>query len=293
MARKVDHVGQEVATLRLGNDGSPAAFARIRAALRSNEQRMVVAAAQLAGPSGESPFAPDLVETFERLVAGGQSADPLCRAKEAVLAALTELGHDNPEIYLQGLRLRQYDPAYGVPPPGEETGGGVRSISALKLPTAGLSTEDLIRTLAPMLFDSSQNVVRSLAGCQYWESILLLELKVMMGDSDAGVLGECFIGLLNADFDRHLPVVAEHLDDFNSEVRLQAICTLSECRSPRGVETLIAWFSPLTDFSDVVQGYLALGRSRHELAREFLQGQSLNGSSPEQALAIRALAQRT
>ncbi len=289
MARKVDHVGQEVAALRVGADGTPAAFARIRVALSSNEQRMVVAGAQLAGQSAESRLAQDLVETFERLVAGGQSADPNCLAKVAVLVALTELGHDDPAVYLQGLRLRQHDP-------GQETGGGVRSVSALKLPTAGLSTEDLIRTLAPMLFDSSpyvrQNVVRALAGCEYWESILLLELKVMVGDSDAGVLGECFIGLLNADFNRYLPTVAQHLDDFNSEVRLQAICTLSECRSPRGVETLIAWFNPLTDFSDVVQGYLALGRSRHELARGFLQGRSVDGSSPEQALATRALAQR-
>ena len=91
MARRVDHVSQEVAALRTRNDGSPASFARIRAALSSNEQRMVVAGAQLAGQSGKSQLAQDLVENFERLVAFGQSADPHCRAKEAVLAPASNL----------------------------------------------------------------------------------------------------------------------------------------------------------------------------------------------------------
>jgi HEAT repeat protein len=160
----------------------------------------------------------------------------------------------------------------------------------------GLSTEELIRTLAPMLFDSSphvrQNVVRALAGCGYWESTLLIELKVVGGDPDPGVLGECFIELLNADIDRYLPLVTEHLDDFNSEIRIQAICTFSECRSARGVETLIASLNPFTEFSHLEQVYLALGRSRHEIATNFLNDRLTNGSKLEQACALRSLAQR-
>jgi hypothetical protein len=296
MARKVDRINEEIIALRLGDDGSSAAVQRIRRALRAVEQRMVVAAAQLAGQSGDSQFASDLVDTFERLLAGIQGPDPLCLAKEAVLAALSELGHDDPDVYLRGLKVRQFDAAYGVPPPGEESAGAVRSISALKLPATGLNTEDLVRSLGPMLFDSSphvrQNVVRALGACGSWEAVLLIELKLTAGDGEPGVLGECFVELLNADIDRYLPLVTEYLNDSNPEVRLQAICTLTECRNPLGVEVLLAFLSPFTDSGDMEQIYLALGRCRHETATSFLNDSLGKGSKTEIDLARRALAQR-
>lgn len=291
MARKVDRIGEEIAALRLGDDGTAAAIGRIRTALRSGEQRLVVVGAQLSGRSGDVELAGDLVETFERLLAGGQSADPQCLAKEAVLAALTELGHDDPDIYMRGVGVRQFDPAFGG---AEETAGAVRSISALKLPTTGLNTEDLVRALSPMLFDSSphvrQNVVRALGACGYWEATLLIEIKLNAGDSEPGVLGECFLELLNADINRHLPTVTGYLHNFNSEIRLQAICTLTECRNALGVEALIKSFSPLTEPEDLEQAFLALGRSRHESAVNFLNDRLTNGSKIERDLAIRALA---
>jgi hypothetical protein len=120
MARKVDLIGEEIAALRLGDDGTPTAADRIRRALQSSEQRVVVAAAQLAGRSRDVDLVGDLTEGFERLLAGGQGADPVCLAKEAVLAALSELGHDDPDVYLRGITVRQLDPAFGGP---EETAG--------------------------------------------------------------------------------------------------------------------------------------------------------------------------
>jgi HEAT repeat protein len=297
MARKVDRIGEEIIALRLGDDGSSAAIERIRQALRSVDQRIVVAAAQLAGQLGDTKFASDLVDTFERVLAGEQGPDPLCLAKEAVLAALSELGHDDPDVYLCGLKVRQFDPAYGVPPPGEESAGAVRSISALKLPMTGLNTEDLVRSLGPMLFDSSphvrQNVVRALGACGSWEAFVLIEVKLTAGDDEPGVLGECFSELLNADIGRYLSFVTEYLNDFNPEIRLQAICTLSECRDPLGAEALLASLSPFTESGDLEQIYLALGRCRHETANSFLNDSLDNGSKTEIDLARRALTQRT
>jgi hypothetical protein len=294
MARKLDLIGEEIAALRLGDDGTPAAADRIRRALQSSEQRVVVAAAQLAGRSGDVDLVGDLTEGFERLLAGGQRADPVCLAKEAVLAALTELGHDNPDVYLRGITVRQFDPASGG---AEETAGAVRSISALKLPTTGLNNEDLVRALGPMMFDSSahvrQNVVRALGASGSWEAILLIEVKLAAGDTEPGVLGECFLELLNADINRHLPVVVGYLSNSDSEVRLQAICTLTECRSSLGVEALIASFTPFTSWGDSEQAYLAFGRSRHENAADFLNERLVNGAKLESDLARRSLAQRT
>jgi hypothetical protein len=296
VVRKVDRIGEEIIALRLGDDGSSAATERIRRALRSVDQRIVVAAAQLAGQTGDTKFASDLVDTFERLLAGGQGADPLCRAKEAVLATLTELGHDDFDVYLRALKVRQFDPSSGVPPPGEETAGAVRSISALKLPMTGLNTEDLVRSLGPMLFDSSphvrQNVVRALGACGSWEAFVLIEVKLTAGDDEPGVLGECFSELLNADIGRYLEVVADYLNDFNPEIRLQAICTLTECRNPMGVEALLASLTSFTDSGDLEQIYQALGRSRHDIAINFLNDRLANGSKVEIDLSRHALAQR-
>ena len=288
----MDLISEEIAALRLGDDGTPAATDRIRRALQSGEQRMIVAAAQLAGRSGDVDLVGDLTEGFERLLAGGQVADPVCLAKEAVLAALTELGHDDPDVYVRGMTVRQFDPVFGGQ---EETAGAVRSISVLKLPTTGLNNEDLVRALGLMMFDSSahvrQNVVRALGASGSWEAILLIEVKLAAGDAEPGVLGECFLELLNADISRHLPVVTGYLSHSDLEVRVQAICTLTECRSVLGVEALIASFIPSTDWGDLEQTYLAFGRSRHETAADYLKKRLADGSKLESDLAVRALAQ--
>jgi hypothetical protein len=297
MAPRVDRVGEAIAALRAANDGTADAVERIRAALTGREPRLITAAARLTGESLYESLVGDLLQTVERLATGGQPADPQCHAKEAILVALKALGHEDPEVFLRGLAIHQFDPAFGSPPPGEETAGGVRAASALALPATTLNVQALLRALGPLLFDTSpyvrQEVVRALGACSCWEAALLLEVKVKAGDAEAAVIGECFIELLNLDAERYLALVVKELDAANRTLRLQAVCALSECRNPLGMHALIASCTEFVGPDDLEMRFFALGRSRHDAAASYLEDRVGHGSVIERDLARRAIRLRS
>jgi hypothetical protein len=94
--------------------------------------------------------------------------------------------------------------------------------------------------------------------------------------------------LLNADIERYLPLVFNGLHG-GCEIRFQTLCALSECRDQLGPKALIDSCEKAIDESDLEERYLALGRSRHEVAHKFLQDRLINGTDTERALATRAL----
>ncbi len=136
-----------------------------------------------------------------------------------------------------------------------------------------------------------QDTVRAVGSCATWEAILLLETKLRGGDEEPAVLGECQLELLNADAERYLPLSLHQLNR-GREIRFQTICALSECRNPLATKALIDSCGKVVDESDLEERYLALGRSRHEVAHDFLQDRLANGTETEQALAIRAVRER-
>ena len=62
--------------------------------------------------------------------------------------------------------------------------------------------------------------------------LLLLRLKVLSGDSEVGVLAECFAGLLSAAPESSLPFVARYIDSPDEATAEAAMLALGESRSP-------------------------------------------------------------
>jgi hypothetical protein len=292
MALKPDPISNAIAKLRESDDGTPAAKERMRSAILGTHPQLIVAGARLAAQSNHVDLIDDLECAFDRLVDSGSKSDPGCRAKDAIVTALISLEHNDPDFYLRGLGIVQLEPALGGP---EETAGPIRSLCALRLPTTALGTEAVLQALTPLLFDASphvrQDTVRAIGSCSTWEATLLLETKLRGGDDvAAGVAGECMLELLHADAERYLPLIVQNLGG-GHEIRFQTICALSECRNPLATQALIDSCDTAVDGSDLEERYLALGRSRHEVAREFLQDRFANGTQTERALATRALGQ--
>jgi HEAT repeat protein len=285
MAPKSDPISNAIANLRESNDGTPAAKERVRSAILGTHPRLIVARAQLAAQSNHVDLAIDLVQAVTRLLDSGAILDPYCRAKEAILNALTLFGHSDPELFVRGLNFTQHEQ-------GEETGVPIRSLCALYIPNLALGPESLLKLLTPLLFDPSpqvrQNTIRAIGFCVTWEATLLLEMKLRGGDEEPAVGGECMLELVNADAERYLPLVVQDLRG-GYEIRFQAICALSECRNPLAAKALIDSCGNAVDGSDLEERYFALGRSRHEIAREFLQDRLTNGNETERALATRLL----
>jgi HEAT repeat protein len=68
--------------------------------------------------------------------------------------------------------------------------------------------------------------------------LLALRLKVLIGDPEPEVLGECFAALLTAEPEQSLPFVARYLDDHDPAVAEAAILALGESRQTKSFEIL-------------------------------------------------------
>jgi HEAT repeat protein len=68
--------------------------------------------------------------------------------------------------------------------------------------------------------------------------ILALRLKVLIGDSEPEVMGECFAALLTAEPEQSLQFVARYLDDRDPAVAEVAILALGESRQVKAFEIL-------------------------------------------------------
>src|SRR5690348_9655973 len=104
-----------IATLGRLKDAQPldSTLSALRKALADRVNLVVAKAAQVAADMQLKPLIPDLVSTFDRLLAKGAESDPQCWGKNAIAKALTALDHDESAPFLQGCRYVQMEPVWG------------------------------------------------------------------------------------------------------------------------------------------------------------------------------------
>ena len=123
--------------------------------------------------------------------------DRRCAAVTEIVSALYELDYTEPAPFLKGIKHVQLEASFG--PPVDEA-AKLRAVSAQGL----LRTrhQDALSEVLPLLTDcepaARAGTVRALAANGGEAGVLLLRLKVLSGDAEAAVLGECFAGLLAA-----------------------------------------------------------------------------------------------
>jgi HEAT repeat protein len=269
---------------------APAAAPALRGALADRSHRVVAKAAELCGELGKAELLPDLLKAYERMFVNPLKKDPGCLGKTAIALALTRLGCQAIELYRQGIKYRQYEPVWGGQ---EDTAGQLRAVCAIGMVGCAPCSE-AIASFADLLADPCKlariGAARAIAALGRWEGAPLLRLKLLSGDPDAEVLGECCAALLSLTPDEGVELVIPLLSSTDADVRVQAALALGQSRRGQALEPLCSCWR--TEREASVRGILltCIGLLRSAESRELLLSLIRGPDSAAAADAIRALA---
>lgn len=201
----------------------------LRRALDDRHCRVVAKAARLAEDALRYELVPQLVAAYARFLDKPLKSDPSCYAKKALARALVTLDCSDTEFFRNGLRYQQHEPVWGGT---ADTAVDVRASCAMGLVASGYSRA--LVELTTLLNDGEAGArlgaVRAVACGNPREAELLLRAKVLAGDAEPQVLGECFTGLLAVAPEESLEFVAGFLGCDDDAVRELAALALGESR---------------------------------------------------------------
>ena len=222
-----------------------AAAARLTAALADRHYSVVAKAAKLAAGGLQYDLRAAMAAAYRRLLEKPVKSDPNCIAKKALVRALVELDYADVAFYSDGLRYRQMEPVWGG---SADTAAELRCNCAMGLVAMGYSRA--LVDAAELLYDAEPEAragaVRAIACGNRREAELLLRGKVLAGDAEPAVLGECFDALLAVEPDESLAFVARYLAHADEALRELAALALGESRVDGALAVLkAAWDDPL------------------------------------------------
>jgi hypothetical protein len=237
--------------------------ATIGKALEHKSARIVAKAAVLAGERSVRDRVPDLLGAYERFLVKPVKQDPQCIAKQAIARALFDLECGNVDFFLAGVRYQQLEPVWGG---SVDTAIDVRCSCAMGLVATRYSRA--IAELTTLLHDKEWRArvgaVRAISCGHAAEAEAVLRYKVLTGDSESEVIGECFTGLLAVGPEESLPWVAGYLAAERDDIRDLAALALGDSRQPKALGHLrAAWDSAggIGEFPKVLIRAAALLRS--------------------------------
>jgi HEAT repeat protein len=216
---------------------TPEARKELEKCLASKISLLAAKAARIVGECKVDGFAPHMVEAFGRFMIDPVTSDRRCEAKLAIAKALEELEYPSYEPFLRGIRHVQMEPSFGPP---VDTAIQLRVVSAIGLvrtnyPDVG---GELVTLMADKQRDARVGAVRAIA---YWGTLagaLLLRFKILSGDPETEVTGECFNGLLHIEGARALDFVAGYLEADSEAIAECAALALGESRRAEALEIL-------------------------------------------------------
>jgi HEAT repeat protein len=213
----------------------------IHKALEDKHFRVVAKAAAIAGERSLHERTADLITAYARFLHDPVKRDPNCLAKAAIARALMQLNCQQITFYMKGIRYRQPEPVWGGT---TDTAVDVRCSCAMGLVATGYWRA--IQELTALLNDSEaparSGAVRAISCGNPREAEALLRFKVLTGDTEPEVIGECFTALLSIAADDCLEFVAQFLSGKDEGLRDLAALALGESRHPGALQHLrAAW----------------------------------------------------
>jgi len=266
-----DSVEEKVAAIESLRQDPVSAVEPLRKALKDRNSFVCSKAAAVAGDFLLGETIPDLLAAFERFMKDPAKTDPKCWAKEALVKALKDLGHEDSAVYLRGLAHVQMELVWG----GQaDSAAALRGAAALALVACSLPRETILLHLADALADPEMrvriDVARAIAQLPGQDTILMLRTKALAGDREPAVIGQCLLSLLGIDPRSSIPFVSRFLTSPNEDLRFEAAAALGECPETAAVETLIARWRVEKRAEMKRAIVLSLGVSRLPEAKEFL-----------------------
>ena len=250
---------------------------------------LVARAAQVVERRRITDLIPNLIAAFDCFMNKPTRADKGCLAKTAIIEALDNLSYDCDDIFLQGIHHVQKEPSYGGT---VDTAATLRGKCAFALARIGYA--EVLFELTSLLMDPEPQAriaaVKAIAYLARVESELLLRMKVMAGDQEPNVLGECFSGLLSINPERSMSFVSRFLTSNNPLIVEEAALALGESRKAHAFEILRNYregsiMKP--DFQEIL--LLSIALTRLDEAFEYLIDVISNEHRNNAVAALKAL----
>jgi hypothetical protein len=262
----------------------------LQRALATRNCRIAARAARLAEDALLYELMPALLAAYARFLDKPVKQDPSSIAKKAIVRSLVALDCSDAEFFSRGLRYRQLEPVWGGT---VDTAADVRSSSAMGLVASGYPRA--LVELTALLNDPEPaariGAIRAIACGNPREAELLLRAKVLAGDAEPQVLGECFTALLEVEPDESIGFVAACLGNADDAVRELAALALGESRLDAALAPLKdAWAGVLigNEFRRALLRAAAAHRS--EAALDWLLGIAADARVPVALEVLEALA---
>jgi HEAT repeat protein len=278
------------------NPDQAAVIAALRKALQDRNNYLVSKAAAIAGDLRLEELTPDLIAAFDRFFPDPVKQDPVksdpqCWAKNAIAKALKDLGCRQASVFLRGIDYVQLEPVWGG---SSDTAITLRGACTLALVDCQLDNLEILTHLADRLADKEKpvRVDAALAIAQFGreEGAPLLRLKLLLGDREPEVIGQCCSSLLDLAPRQALPLLQSLLNHTEEEVRIEAASALAASREPEAIEILKSFWKGKVS-ADVRRAILiSLGASPLRSAAEFLLAVFSDPSHEWAAEALTALA---
>ncbi len=193
------------------------ALSTLRSALKQDHYRILARAAELAAERLCYELEADLIAAFRRLITTDHKRDPGCLGKGAIARALVALDCLDATFYREGITLRQPEPVWGG---AVDTAADVRASCAMGLAASGdpRALIALVDLLADPEHAARGGAARAIACTEPLAAEAVLRTKVLLGDDEPDVIGECLRGLLDLEPDASPAFVARLLNDANPEL---------------------------------------------------------------------------
>ena len=242
---------------------------QLRVGLASKISIIVGKAADVALELKAGGLCHAMEDAFARFM-GDSPTDKGCMAKTALARAALLLDYPADSIFRTGIRHVQKEGSFGPP---IDVAAELRGLCGMGLAQvrAGDLVEELIDLLADKEMQARIGAVRALGMAGKPESAALVRMKIVMGDPEPAVIGECLTGLLQMTPRQALPLAKRFLSSNDEAVCAEAILALGTSKEP-------AAFEMLRDFYQTahagVRGTLltAIASMRLPEARAFLLG---------------------
>ena len=234
-------IDEQLAALDALPSEREAKIAVLQRALSDRHYRVAAKAARVAEEALLYELVPQLLAAYFRFLDKPLKSDPSCFAKKALTRALVALDCADVEFFRQGLQYRQLEPVWGGT---ADTAVDVRASCAMGLVASGYSRA--LVELTALLHDGDAGgrigAIRAIACGNRREAELLLRSKVLAGDAEPQVLGECFTALLSVEPEESLTFVAAYLRHGDEAVCELAALALGESRLDGALAPLLeAW----------------------------------------------------
>ena len=213
------------------------AVREIRQALSGANNILSARAAQSAAILKLRDLGQELIAVFDRCMQNPAKTDPGCRAKLAAIEALNALDYPGADIFLRGIRHVQMEWSFGQP---VDTADNLRAACAFGLYRLG--HPELLFELVTLLTDvqpaARRAAIKILTEPGHEWSELLLRMKVLQGDREVVVLGDCFSGLMAIAPLHSLRFVAQFILSEDAGIAEEAALAIGNSRLPEAFALL-------------------------------------------------------